>query len=167
MRKLPEYITEEELHTLVSDPKVRRNKKKITTYLLAFYQCLRVSELIKLTRDCYDHKTGFLAIKQAKGKKDRNIPLDKNCVRLIKHLPINKSVRTLERWIKSDALRVLKRDLHFHSLRHSGATHYLTEKKWNIRFLQQFLGHSSINTTQVYTHVKNTDLAKAMWGEIA
>lgn len=45
----------------------------------------------------------------------------------------------------------------------SGATYYLNEKKWNIRVVQQFLGHSDIGTTQIYTHVKPEDLFKAMW----
>ena len=45
----------------------------------------------------------------------------------------------------------------------SGATHYLNEKKWDVRYVQQFLGHSNLNTTQIYTHVSPQNLMDKMW----
>ena len=99
----------------------------------------------------------------AKGGKDRTIPIAPECRKIIKFLPINRDVRSLQRWIKADANKILDKDIHPHTLRHSGATYYLTEKKWDIRYISQFLGHNDVSTTQIYTHLAPKDLGKIMW----
>ncbi len=55
------------------------------------------------------------------------------------------------------------KDLHFHSLRHSGITHYLTKKKWSSLEVQRLAGHSKIATTLIYTHINPQDLVNRMW----
>jgi len=138
-------------------------------YLLAFYQCLRISEVLKLTREDYDPNTKLLHIKQGKGNKDRNIPIAPQLVRVVKFLPLGSSkakdngIRAIQYAIKKDGARVLGKDIHPHTLRHSGATHYLNAKRWDIRQLQRFLGHTDIKITQIYTHVNPEDLTKLMW----
>ena len=134
-----------------------------------FYQCLRVSEVLKLRPEDYDPNTRLLHIKQAKGNKDRNIPISPELVRAIKILPLGSSnakdngIRALQIAIKKDGARILGKNIHHHTLRHSGATHYLNNKKWDIRQLQRFLGHTDIKVTQLYTHVNPEDLTKLMW----
>jgi len=107
----------------------------------------------------------FIHIKNAKGNKDRNIPLAKEVEPYLDALPIELSERSLGVAFKRMAKNVLGKDMHFHCLRHSAGTHYLNVKKWNIRLVQDFLGHSSIATTQIYTHVNPSDLLNAMRGE--
>ena len=102
-------------------------------------------------------------IKNAKGGKDRHIPIAREVYSGLKYLPIKIGVRALEIAFKNKGLKVLNKNLHFHTLRHSGATHYLNKKKWNIRMVQQFLGHSRLDTTMIYTHVQPIELVEKMW----
>jgi len=163
MRKLPEIITEKELINIISKTK---SKKHQTAFLLGFYQCMRVSEVVNLKPTSVDTHRKLIMIKEAKGKKDRNIPIAPELIRgLKKKLPIKIGVRALQIAFKKRAKEVLNKDLHFHSLRHSGATHYLNQKKWNMRQLQNFLGHSRLDTVQIYTHISPQDLIEQMWGK--
>jgi len=165
--KIPETITEEELIKIVNDPKTKKKNKAI--YLLCFYEALRISELVKLNKEDYDPNTKLLHIIQSKRAKDRRIPINPNCVKLIKFLPLrsdkakDRGIRAIQYAFKKDGIRVLNKDLHPHTLRHSGATYYLNVKKWDIRQVQVFLGHSDIKITQIYTHVNPQDLTKLMW----
>lgn len=165
-RKIPEIITEEELIQIL---KKTRSKKHFLAFTLGFYNCLRVSEVINLRPEHVDKGQRILRIKQAKGGKDRNIPIAPEVLSGLKHLPLNyKSVssgsRALQYAIKKIGKKVLNKDLHFHCLRHSGATHYLNKKKWDLRSVQVFLGHARISTTEIYTHVSPENLIEKMWG---
>lgn len=171
MRKIPETISEEELIKIVTSEK--DNKKRLA-YLLGFYQAMRVSEVIKLLPENIELNSHIIKIKQAKGEKDRNIPIVKplklrenEIVLALKHLPIDIGVRALQIAFKRKAKEVLEKDLHFHTLRHSGATWLLNKKKWDIRQVQRFLGHSKIQTTEIYTHVSPSDLVALEWGEVS
>ena len=161
-RKIPETIEEAELIKLVKAVKKKHHK---LAFMLGFYQAMRVSEIVKLQPDNIDHNRRLVLIKEAKGMKDRNIPIAPEVQRGLKHLPIKCGIRALQIAFKNYAMKVLGKDLHMHSLRHSGATHYLNKKKWNIRQVQVFLGHSNLNTTQIYTHVNPEELVAQMWGE--
>jgi len=163
--KIPETISEEELIKIIRDKEVKKNKKKVLAYCLGFYEGLRVSEVAKLNKTDFEPNTKLLWIRQAKGSKDRKVPIMKEIIGLIRHLPINVSVRTLQRWIKQDAKRIIEKDIHFHTLRHSCATRLLNKKKWDVRQVQIFLGHSDIAVTQIYTHVNPQDLVNLVWGE--
>lgn len=162
MRKIPETITESELKAII---KATRKPKKKLAYMLGFYQCMRVSEVVKLSSKHIDKGRKLIKIKQAKGNKDRNIPIAPSVLRGLKHLPIGVGTRALQLSFKRVALEVLGRDLRFHTLRHSGATYYLNEQKWNLRQVQRLLGHARVSTTEIYTHVNDSDLMDAMWDE--
>jgi len=149
-RKLPKTISEEEF--LIGIKQVSDPKKKLA-FMLGFYQCMRVSEVVKLKPQDIDKTRGFIHILDAKGGKDRDIPIMKPLERGLSNLPIGVKERQLQLDIKK-----IFPDLHFHSLRHSGATFYLNVKRIDIRLLQQLLGHSRLDTTQIYTHVTSKDL---------
>jgi integrase len=158
--KIPETITEEEFIKVL---RATRKKHHKIAFVLGFYGCMRVSEIVKLQQDNIDRGQRLIRIKQAKGGKDRNIPLPPQATKGLSHVPIKCGIRALEVAIKEYAMKALKKDIHFHTLRHSGATHYLNKKKWSTRQVQQLLGHSKIQTTEIYTHVTPQDLIERMW----
>jgi len=168
-RKIPETITEEELIKILN--KTKKNHHKLS-YLLGFYQCLRVSEVISLKPEHIEKSQHIIKIKQGKGKKDRNITiikplkLNENAVmNALKYLPVNVKRGALHKSFKKIAKEILNKDLHFHTLRHSGATWLLNKKKYDIRHIQQFLGHSHLQTTEIYAHVTPQTLIDLEWGE--
>lgn len=168
-RKIPETITEEELIKIL---KAAKKERHMAAFMLGFYQALRVSEVVNLLPENIDKLQHLIKIKRAKGEKDRNIPIVKPLLlseaqifKALNQLPIKIGCRALEIAFKKTAREVLNKDLHFHTLRHSGATWLLNKKKWDIRQVQQFLGHSKIQTTEIYTHVSPQDLVNLEWGD--
>ena len=158
---LPEIITEEEFLKILKETKNNQDK---LAYSLGFYECMRISEIVNLKPENIDYNLKIIKIKQGKGSKDRNIPIAPEVLKGLKHLPIRKGVRALQKSLKRKFKEVLGRDdLHFHSLRHSGITHYLTKKKWNSLEVQRLAGHSKISTTEIYTHISPQNLVDRMW----
>ncbi len=162
-RHIPQTIVEEEFQQIIS---ATNNPKKKLAYALGFYEAMRVSEVIKLQPENIDIGRRLIMIKESKGCKDRNIPISPKVLKGLRHLPIGGGVRALQISFKRAAKRVLQKDLRFHTLRHSGATHYLNIEGWSTRQVQVFLGHSKIGTTEIYTHVNPTDLVTKMWQDI-
>lgn len=160
--RIPETFSEEEFLKLL---RVTKEKHHRIAFILGFYGAMRISEIVNLQQENIDRGQRLIRIKQAKGKKDRNIPLPPQAVRGLSHIPIKCGVRALEIAFKNKANKALKKNLHFHQLRHSGATYYLNKKKWSTRAVQQLLGHSKIQTTEIYTHVTPQDLIDKMWEE--
>jgi integrase/recombinase XerD len=165
--KLPQTITEEEFVKVIK--KVRKNHHK-AAFILGFYQGLRVSEVINLKPENIRFNEHIIEIKQAKGKKDRHIPIvkpllmgEQTVIRALRRVPITCSIRALQISFKGYVNKVLKRDLHFHTLRHGSATWLLNKKKWDSRQVQRFLGHSRLETVQIYTHVSPQDLVDLEW----
>jgi len=158
MRKIPDTISEEELLRII---KITKKKSHRVAYYLGFYQCLRVSEVVKLRKENIDMIKGFLHIKQAKGEKDRDIPIMEKVKHQLRYIPIGIGVRALERSIKRHAEKAINKDIHFHTLRHSGATYYLNEKNIDIRYIKDLLGHARISTTDIYVHTNPANLKKA------
>lgn len=163
MKKLPSTISEEELIKIL---KITDSNKHKAAFTLGFYQAMRISEIVDLRPWHWDEKRGFMNIKDAKGGKDRDIPLMKPAKKALKHIPVGIGIRALQKAINKYSLQGIGRKIKFHTLRHSGATWYLNVKKVPIRYIQILLGHSSISTTQIYTHVNPSDLQKefdALW----
>jgi len=153
MYRLPEIITEHEFLEGVARLPHRKHRAAL---FLAFYQCLRVSEVSKLKKEDISLEKGFLRIRMAKGDKDRDIPIMPPVVKWLRYIPIGLGDRQLQRIVKK-----VWPQLHFHCLRHSGATYYLNDKKMATRHIQQLLGHSRLDTTQIYTHVNPSQLKEA------
>lgn len=153
-RKLPQIITIEEFDKLLKHTKKPEHK---LAFKLGFLCCLRISEVLKLTQEDIDKGRGFLFIRQAKGKKDRYVPIAMPLTKDLKNIPLRIKRRALQSAISIISEKCLGKRIHFHTLRHSGATYYLN-KGMNLREIQQLLGHSRIDTTTIYTHINPIDL---------
>jgi integrase/recombinase XerD len=162
-RRIPETLTEKEFLSLL---KTCKKREKLLAYSLGFYECMRISEIRNLQPENIDFGRKMIMIKAGKGDKDRNIPIAPEILKIRGFkdmLPIKIGIRALEIDFKKQCKKLYDRDLHFHCLRHSGATHYLNVKQWNTRQVQQFLGHARIATTEIYTHVTPNDLVAKMF----
>lgn len=153
MRKLPKTISEEEFLSVIKTIKKQHIK---LAFMLGFYQCMRVSEVVNLKPENVDRGRGFLHIIAGKGNKDRDIPIMKPVSRGLKYLPIGVGIRALQKQVNK-----YFPGYHFHSLRHSGASFYLNVKKVDIRKIQLLLGHSRLDTTMIYTHVTSHQIKEA------
>ena len=158
MRKIPTTITEQELREIV---KATKKKKLKAAFIIGFYQCLRVSELLGLSYSNIDTDKGFVHVKKGKGEKDRDIPIMDKAKFYFRYLPIKMTRQGLYKAIKVKGKKILGKDIYFHTLRHSGASYYLNEKGIDIRFIQEFLGHARLSTTQIYTHINPSQLKNA------
>ena len=142
--KLPDTITEEELVEVL---KVTKQPHHRAAFVLGFYQCMRISEIVHLTEKDVRKDTKMLYLKQAKGHKDRHIPIAPESVKYLKHVPIKCGIRALQMAWNSATKKALGNSLNFHLLRHSGITHYIVKKKWDVMMVQRMAGHSKIATT--------------------
>lgn len=158
--KLPETITEEDLIEVLKITKLPHHR---AAFVFGFYQCMRISEVVNLTAKDIRRDTKLLYLKQAKGHKDRNIPIAPEAMKYLKYIPIKCGIRALQISWNKHTKKVFGQSLNFHILRHSGITHYLVKKKWNSLEVQRMAGHSKITTTQIYTHINPTDLVERMW----
>jgi integrase/recombinase XerD len=185
-RKLPEVLTIDEIDALIAaidlgSNEGQRNKAIIET----LYSCgLRVSELVSLKfEDCF-FEEGFIRV-IGKGNKERLVPVSPSVIEEVgiyvdtdrNNVPIkkgNEAIIFLNRRgaqltrvmiftiIKRLAvLAGIKKNISPHTFRHSFATH-LIEGGANLRAIQDMLGHESITTTEIYTHMDQRFLREAI-----
>lgn len=170
---LPNILTVQEINLLFNAVK---NIKHKAILVLIYYGALRISEVISLQIQ-HINKNGTLKIVQAKGKKDRMVPVPENCINLLRHYyktyqpntylfngqtQIQYSAESITKILKQNLLKInIRKKIRVHDLRHSRATHLL-EGGIDIRFLQELLGHKKIETTQRYTHVQTASLKNAI-----
>jgi integrase/recombinase XerD len=176
-RKLPDVLTFEEIESVMAEldqstPEGGRNKAILET----MYSCgLRVSEVVNLKISCLYLDVGFIRV-IGKGDKERLVPIGSDARKYIKiykenirvHQPLqpgfedilflNKHGRMLSRvmifYIIRDLAKKAGITKHIspHTFRHSFATH-LVEGGADLRAVQEMLGHESITTTEIYTHL--------------
>ncbi len=170
-KKLPIVLSRDEIKSLIISISNKIHKLMIG---LAYGAGLRVSELIDLKIADIDLTSLSLTVRDGKGGKDRLTVIPASLKSELENLTLNKAsgdylfestrggkltTRTAQ-IVFAHALTAsgVKKNATFHSLRHSFATHLL-ENGVDVRYIQELLGHASISTTQIYTHVANTKLA--------
>jgi integrase/recombinase XerD len=177
-RKLPDVLSVEEMEMILdaidlSKQEGHRNRAMLET----LYSCgLRVSELVTLNLSGVHAEEGFVRV-IGKGNKERLVPIGKEALRWITHyksdqrnhlkiqqghediLFLNRRGKQLTRMmvfmiIKDLAEKTgIRKEISPHTFRHSFATH-LVEAGADLRAVQEMLGHSSITTTEIYTHLE-------------
>ena len=173
---LPDMLTNDEVTKLLnsvseSDNLSIRNRAMLE---LLYATGLRVSELISLKFSNIDIEECFVKI-FGKGNKERLVPFGQKAQLYLKRYlrirqnsksefifltRLNKPISRIEFWrqLKQIAIKAgIMKNITPHTLRHSFATHLLTGGA-DIRFVQEMLGHSSISTTQIYTHISQERL---------
>ncbi|MEP1033561.1 site-specific tyrosine recombinase XerD [Ekhidna sp.] len=176
-RKLPDTLDLPEIEQIfdaidMSTPEGTRNRAMLETL---YSSGLRVSELINLKISNIHEDIGFLRV-IGKGSKERLVPIGRSALKHIKifkdeirnhiavkqgyedHLFVTKRGKAISRVmvfmvIKDLAIKIgLKKNISPHTFRHSFATH-LIEGGADLRAVQEMLGHESITTTEIYTHL--------------
>lgn len=185
-RKLPDTLNYEEIELLIaaidlSKPEGERNKAILET----MYSCgLRVSEIVSLQISCLYLDAGFIRV-IGKGNKERLVPIGENAIRQLNiylnqvraHQTVqsgaedivflNRRGQALTRVmiflvIKELAKKAgIQKSISPHTFRHSFATH-LVEGGADLRAVQEMLGHESITTTEIYTHLDREFLRRTL-----
>lgn len=168
---LPNILSKKEVKSLFE---VTQNKKHLLILQLGYGMGLRVSEIVGLKIEHINTDNMLVKISGGKGKKDRYTNLPESVMPLLisyyeEYQPQKYvfegqsggaySIRSAQNVFKNAMHKAgIHKNIGIHGLRHSYATH-LIENGADIRFLQELLGHQSLKTTQIYTHV--TDVSKA------
>jgi integrase/recombinase XerD len=176
-RVLPDVLSFEEIEKIISQIDLSRaDGGRNKAILETMYSCgLRVSEIINLRISCLYLDVGFIRV-IGKGDKERLIPIGSDAVKYIKiyietiraHQPVqngssdilflNRHGKGLSRvmifYIIKDLAKKagISKNISPHTFRHSFATH-LVEGGADLRAVQEMLGHESITTTEIYTHL--------------
>jgi len=172
-KTLPKVLSKDEIRELFKATKFGRNRLMLQ---FMYGSGCRVSEVVKLKVSDLNFKERTAVIRGGKGNKDRLIILSKDWLKDLKKYLEKKKIKTEQvfskkngKTISTDTVQRIVRDsatlagiqkhVTPHCLRHSYATHLL-EAGTNIRYIQSLLGHSNLNTTQIYTSVANDQLKK-------
>jgi integrase/recombinase XerD len=185
-RPLPEVLSFGEIESMLAGIDLSRQEGARNRAMLEIlYSCgLRVSELVGLLRSNLYPDPGFIRVR-GKGDKERIVPVGHDALKYLRiyleewrvHIPVipghedivflNRRGRKLSRVMVFYIIRDLAknagitRDISPHTLRHSFATH-LVEGGADLRAVQEMLGHESITTTEIYTHLDRTYLRETL-----
>lgn len=176
-RDLPKTIDFDDLKKMMTIKSSKYKELRSVLMIELLYSCaLRVSELVGINLEDIDMNEGFVKV-MGKGGKARFSPMGQTTIEVLKRyvkqrpncntdaLFINQknlriSTRTVQNIVKNRALEVgVSINVHPHMLRHAAATHFL-QSSHDLRTVQEFLGHKSIKSTQVYTHLDFLELSK-------
>jgi len=177
---LPSFLDERQMIQLLESPSAEKwQGLRDRAMLETLYSTgIRVSELVGLNQDDLDQISGT-AIVRGKGKKERLCPIGEAALAALRQylakrpkklrtagavflsqkgsrITVRQVDRLLQRYVQ---LVQLPRSISPHSLRHSFATHLL-ERGADLRSVQELLGHASLSTTQIYTHITPQRLKK-------
>ncbi len=178
-RQMPKYLTEEEVKKLLEA--ARNNPRDFAILSLLVYSGLRVSELCNLRLEDIDFAERVVYVRSGKGDKDRIVVISPAAVNALEEYlstrtddmeylfasrksPQITRVQVFRIVRKYARLAGIKKNVTPHVLRHTLATTML-RRGVDIRYIQQFLGHSSVATTQIYTHVDD-EMLKSVYDKV-
>ena len=179
-KKLPHFLSITEVDVLLKTPdsSTVMGLRDMAIMETLYSTGIRVSELVGLDEGSIDFLAGMIKV-QGKGKKERLVPIGSPAIKAINEYIDSKSMskkqdeksasrseplflnkyggrltarsvaRSLDKYLKVSGINLLTSP---HTFRHSFATHLL-DKGADLRSVQEMLGHSSLSTTQVYTHI--------------
>jgi len=171
--RLPNVLSKEEVKRILDAPVNEKHR----VILSIVYGCgLRRSEVLMLEPQDIDRDRMLLSIRQAKGFKDRVVPVSVKLVDMIdsymkRYRPLKYliegqqagkmySAASVEKVFRMACNKVgIKKSITLHGLRHSYATHLL-EAGTDLRYIQELLGHKSSKTTEIYTHVTDKSIQR-------
>jgi len=166
-KTLPKFLTKEEIMNAVNNIEVKtwRDLRDKALILFLYATGTRISEALNVKIG--DIEDGWVKIEMAKGEKQRVVPIAKVALDAIneylhkrdcasEYIFVNKNCKKLSR---ISAFNITKKYLNVspHVLRHSFAT-ALVLGGADLRVVQELLGHASLNTTQIYTHIQKENL---------
>jgi site-specific recombinase XerD len=171
--RLPTVLSHEELRRFLA---AVGNPKHLAILAIAYSAGLRVSEAVRLRPQDIDRGRGLILVRGGKGRKDRNTLLSNGALALVdaylegaepgkwlfpgarpgRHL----NARSVQKATALARERAgITKLVTPHVLRHSFATHLL-ENGTDVRVIQELLGHASVRTTEIYTHVSQRQLRR-------
>ncbi|MFA5856643.1 MAG: site-specific tyrosine recombinase/integron integrase [Candidatus Pacearchaeota archaeon] len=167
-KRIPSVLSKEEVLLLINTTCTKKSRLIVQ---MLYSSGLRVSELVNLKNQDLDFNQNIGWVRSGKGKKDRMFILSKklsiNIKKFIDKHPDWKYVfsekipltsRNIQKIVKTTAKKArINKEVHPHTLRHSFATHLL-DSGVDLRKIQTLLGHSSIATTQIYTHISSEQI---------
>ncbi|MFH1591637.1 MAG: site-specific tyrosine recombinase/integron integrase [archaeon] len=163
---LPQVLSREHIKTMIS---LTDNPKHRIILELLYSSGLRLSELVGLRSDDVDFSRGLIRVNSGKGGKDRFTIASKNTLDairilspglILKGMKGKYSTKSVQMVIAQSAKRAkIPFRVTPHMLRHSFATHLL-EDGVDLKVIQQLLGHASLSTTQIYTHVSTARISQ-------
>ena len=176
-RVLPKTIDFDDLRNMMNLKTNHYSELRAVLMIELLYSCgLRVSELVGINIKDLDVNEGFVRV-MGKGGKARFSPIGSSAINILETyltkrpesesdaLFLNQkalriSPRSVQNIVKKRALDVgVSINVHPHMLRHAAATHFL-QSSHDLRTVQEFLGHKSIKSTQIYTHLDFLELSK-------
>ena len=180
-RVFPDTLTQKQVEQLLLLPDIQKpTGLRDRAMLEVIYACgLRVSELLALTFYDFNLELGYVRV-IGKGEKERIVPIGKKALSALSQYLENarsqlvKEKRTQEIFVNAHGEAMTRQgfwkiikgygqrigvEIYPHTMRHSAATHLL-ENGADIRVVQEFLGHSNVATTQIYTHLTKEKLKK-------
>ncbi|MDR2102035.1 MAG: tyrosine-type recombinase/integrase, partial [Treponema sp.] len=172
-KRLPSVLSKPEVELILNTEK---NPKHRLLLMLAYSSGLRVSEVVALRKEHIDFSRKTILVCAGKGRKDRYTLLSARAAQFIQnyctmysldnwlfpgqsagtHLSIRSAQSIFEKCLQRTSIRKF---VSIHSLRHTFATHLL-ESGIDIKYIQSLLGHTSLRTTERYTHVARRNLLR-------
>lgn len=168
-KKLPDVLTKDEIKLLLNSAETKKSKLILS---LLYSSGLRVSELVHLKPSDLNLTENLGWVRKGKGSKDRMFILSESVSKEMNEYLKDKqtnylfskdkplTTRNIQKIVKHVRTKTnISKKITPHTFRHSFATHLL-ENGTDIRKIQVLLGHSSLNTTQIYAHVSSEELKK-------